>query len=320
MPQLHEQQTQRKAAALFATMGHMANSEGLQLQKQVPEYSDFITIPVTPNTTFHDTMNESRSEHSASQGTVETPSKPPSTASTSTVIDAVISSDPSQDDEISASVIEDDEHDFIGPNTTLVIPITNPSAFPIQRIQEVQSQHFPSTFFTNMLCHLGPSKTITQVTADVQDGSVNHLLIRDPRLISALGLVPPDFDTIELDITKLRIDEKFAVRIFPGQYPQKLDEWIMGELVSARHAYLYWLDERKTANPDHGPYAAEAKVLARKLGRRWPDIMKEIERVWRLEHGSNQKEYRENRMKYLGEDPTYPAQAKEARIVRSMFG
>lgn len=93
----------------------------------------------------------------------------------------------------------------------------------------------------------------------------------------------------------------------------------MGELVSARHAYLYWLDERRTADPRHGPYAAEAKAIARKTGRRWMDVMREVERVWELEQGSDGGEYRGNRVGYLGEDPVYEEGAEKGRVVRSMF-
>lgn len=100
-----------------------------------------------------------------------------------------------------------------------------------------------------------------------------------------LGLAAPDFDTIKLGTNIMKVNETFIIRILPGQRAHKLDEWIVGELVSARHAYLYWLDERKTADPTHSPYAAEAIAIAKKLGRRWPDTMREIEAVWELEQG-----------------------------------
>lgn len=209
---------------------------------------------------------------------------------------------------------------FLDPNTTLAIPVTNPSAFPINRLREVQEGRQPSTHIVDMLVHKKPSGPITQVTADIQDGSINHLFIRDARIIDALGFAAPDFDTIALDTAKLRLDETFAVRLFSGQKPKRLDSWIMGELVSARHAFLYWLDERQSADPRTRPFAAEARAIARKTGRRWPDVMGEMEHVWGLEQGRGGGEYRQNRRKYLGEDPTYSDGAEGERVVRSMFG
>jgi len=289
----------------------MANSEELQLEQQPYVFSNAITIPTTP-------VNTPMSEDSPTQLPIHVTRN----ISEDTTSDTV-TADVSRDEETPFPTIGDDETDIytaLTPNTILVIPITNPSAFPIQRIQEVQSQRYPSAIITNMLCHKTFSGPITQVTADIEDGSINHLFIRDPRFISALGLVAPNFDTIYLDTNKLKVDETFTIRILPGQRPQKLDEWIMGVLVSARHAYLYWLDERRTADPKHAPYATEAKAIARKTGRRWPDVMREIEVVWRPEQESNGKHYREDRTRYLGEDPTFPEGAEDGRMVRSMFG
>lgn len=214
----------------------------------------------------------------------------------------------------------EDPYASMDPDTTLVIPVTNPSAFPVERLREVQEGRQPSTHIVNMLVHKTPSSPVTQVTADVQDGSINHLFIRDPHIIDALGFTAPDYDTIDLDTAKLRHNETFAIRICCGQRPKKLENWIMGELVSARHAYLYWLDERQTADPRTPPFAAEARAIARQTGRRWPDVMDEIEHVRRLEQGIDGVKYRNDRIKYLGEDPTYPDGAEGQRGVRSMFG
>ncbi|KAF3044890.1 hypothetical protein E8E11_008944 [Didymella keratinophila] len=209
---------------------------------------------------------------------------------------------------------------FLDHSTTLAIPVTNPFAFPTERLREVQEGRQPGTHIVDMLVHKTPSGPITQVTADVQDGSINHLFIRDPRIIDALSFSAPDFDTITLDTAKLRLDETFTIRVFSGQKPKKLENWIMGELKSARHAYLYWLDERQSADPRTPPFAAEARAIARTTGRRWPDVMKEIEHVWNLEQGRGGDEYRYNRARYLGEDPKYPEGAEGGRVVRSMFG
>ncbi|KAF1360942.1 hypothetical protein EJ07DRAFT_177052 [Lizonia empirigonia] len=302
-------------------MGDAASSERLYPELQLFVHPSSITIPATPDNTPEESMSEPTSDQTATV----TPPKLPGSTNTNNIAGATagtINADVSYDHETPVLSIEDEEVDIFAslePDAILAIPITNPSAFPIQRIQEVQSQHYPSTYITNMLCHKTRSGPITQVTADIQDGSVNHLLIRDQRLISALGLAPPDFDTITLDTNKLKIDETFMIRILPGQRPQKLDEWIMASLESARHAYLYWLDERRTADPIYGPYAAESKAIARKTRRRWPDVLREIEAVWKLEQGDNGKHYRENRMRYLGEDPTYPEGAEDGRML-SMFG
>ncbi|KAF9691026.1 hypothetical protein EKO04_011170 [Ascochyta lentis] len=295
-------------------MGDVANGEEPQLH-QIPAYPDSIHIPATPGNTPDDTMHNAAAEHMEIQNVA--PSEISSAVSAHTTNDT----EPQYNNEPPSPIIEnEDEDDSLPRNTNLVIPITNPSAFPVQRIQEVQSQHYPSTSIVNIFCHKTPSGPIVRVTADIQDGSVNHLLIRDQRLISALGLAPPDFDVINIDTSKLHLDETFRINILPGQRPQNPDVWIMGELLSARHAYLYWLDERRTADPKHRPYAAEAKAIARKIGRRWPDVMREIEGVWKLEQGGNREHYRKDRLRYLGEDPTYPEGAGEGRVVRSMFG
>ncbi|KAJ4374527.1 hypothetical protein N0V86_007396 [Didymella sp. IMI 355093] len=227
--------------------------------------------------------------------------------------------DESYSDEEEGDDPGEDPYASLDPNATLAIPVTNPFAFPVERLREVQEGRQPSTHVVDMLVHKTPSGPITQVTADTQDGSINHLFIRDPRIIDALGFAAPDFDTINLDTTKLRLDETFTIKVFSGQRPDRLENWIMGELVSGRHAYLYWLDERWTADPRGAPFAAEARAIARKTGRRWPDVMNEIEHVWELERGRGGNEYRNNRIKYLGEDPTYP-ESEGRKVVRSMFG
>jgi hypothetical protein len=286
----------------MSTTDELANGKNVHLEQDPAKEQKVNITPDIQDCIMDDIMDK----HDSAR---ETPVEAASGTSTDTTTTTKVPAPDAEDDESSS-----DEH------TTMVIPITNPSAFPIQRIQEVQSQHYPSTTITTMLCHKSPSGTITQVTVDINNGSINHLIIRDTRIINALSLQPPHFDTIILDTTKLRTDETFNIRILPGQRPQNLDEWIVGELVSARHAYLYWLDERQTADPKTPPFATEAKALARKLGRRWPDVMREVEGFWRLEQRSNGMRYRENRERYLGEDPRYEEGAGRGVKIRSMFG
>ncbi|KAH6633493.1 hypothetical protein C7974DRAFT_452827 [Boeremia exigua] len=286
-------------------MGHVANNDKVQeeirLDRPIVKDLEFMVIPATPETLPESAMAD--------------PSDTDLEQHKQVVRGIDVNKAPNDGD----GGKTEDPYGSLDPNTTLLIPITNPSDFPIQRLQEVQSDHQPSTHITNMWCHKTPTGAITQVTADIQDGSINHLYIRDPRWLRALGLAAPDFDTIHFDSAQLRLDETFKIRIFAGQRPQRLENWIMGELIGARHAFLYWLDERRSAYPTSGPYAAESKAIARATGRRALNVMKEIEGVWELEQGSDGKEYRENRIRYLGEDPTYPAGAEERRNVRSMF-
>lgn len=313
-------------------MSRVANSQKVQeelaMRYRISDKAAFISIPTTPSTRSLSSEIDMAVERGRLPLHSDESMQSPSSASATDPAAQHSDMDKPHGEEgkatdADAGILEDEGEDpyaSLDPTTNLAIPITNPSAFPVQRLQEVQAQYQPSTHITNMLCHKTPTGPITLVTADIQDGSINHLLIRDARLISALGLAAPAYDTITMDLTKLRIDETFIVQILPGQRPQKLDEWIVAELVSARHAYLYWLDERKTADPKTAPYATEAKAIARNTGRRWPDVMNEIEKVWKLEQGVDGAEYRGNRAMYLGEDPLYPVGAEEGRVVRSLFG
>ena len=298
-------------------MGHVANSENvqeeLQFQQQTSDELEFLIIPTTPNNTPEVIMTDASDTHP--------PHDNGATEQESTHPEQVDKNYKDEDDNAKVGTGADEDEDpyaSLDPNTILAIPITNPSAFPIQRLQHVQAQYYPSTHIVNMLVHKTPSGPITQVTADVQDGQVNHLLIHDARLISALGLAAPHFDAINLDNTKLRLDETFTIRILPGQQAKTLDDWLMGELESAKHAYLLWLDHRWSADPSSPPFAAEAKMIATNTQRRWPDVMREIEAVWKLEHGPYGREYRENRLKYLGENRTYE-NADGPRVRTSMF-
>jgi len=301
-------------------MSFMANDEETQFRHLSLEESGFSTTPMATDDTPADTMDESTDERMEVDEEMST-SKPTNLrhelhepAARHIEVDENYSEGEENNDSY------EDPYASLDPSTTLAIPVTNPFAFPIERLREVQEGRQPSTHIVDMLVHKTPSGPITQVTADVQDGSINHLFIRDSRIIDALGFGAPDFDTIKLDTVKFRLDETFTIRVFSGQKPKKLENWIMGELKSARHAYLYWLDERQSADPRTPPFAAEARAIARKTGRRWPDVMKEIEHVWKLEQGRCWNEYRYNRARYLGEDPMYPEGAEGGKVVRGMFG
>ncbi|KAF3040748.1 hypothetical protein E8E12_008826 [Didymella heteroderae] len=300
-------------------MGFVANDEVSEFRQLCLEDLEFSTTPKNPDTTPLDTMRKSPGEHIDIDD--ETNALKPINLHYEHYEPAArhIEVDENYSDGDEGNSTDEDPYASLDPGTTLAIPVINPSAFPVERLREVQEGRQPSTHIADMLVHKTPSGSITQVTADIRDGSINHLFIRDPRIIDALGFAAPDYDTINIDIAKFRLDESFTIRVFSGQRPKKLENWIMGELVSARHAYLYWLDERQTADPEAPPFAAEARAIARKTGRRWPDVMSEIEHVWRMEQGRGGNEYRNNRFEYLGEDPTYPQGAEGRRVVRSMF-
>jgi hypothetical protein len=198
-----------------------------------------------------------------------------------------------------------------------IVPVQNPDAFPVGNIQEVQAEYYTSVRIIDMCIHQDGEYAVTQVTATMDKGPVNYLIIKEPRIITSLGFREAPYDTICLQPNS-RLDETYQIHIQPGQVPRNPEAWIVGELVSARHAYLYWLDSKQTADPVAPPTIAEAKILAPKIGRRASDVWMEIERCWKIEQGSSGKRYRENRMEYLGEDPSYP-QGNEKRSLRSMW-
>jgi hypothetical protein len=319
---------------LFATMGHVAPSktvpEELASQQHVSIEPAAISTPIVPTTPDNTPQSAMMDANETLSPQISEAQQPDATSSEHTELAAPppeVDKDhePESREGNADTGAERDENPYASfdPNTTIAIPITNPSDFPVERIQEVEAQYQPSTKITHMLCHKAPSGPITQVTADVEDGSVDHLIIRDPRIIEALGLTAPDFDTIftdSADITAyLRPRETFLLNVLPGHRPQDPTEYIVAELVSARHPYLYWLDERRSADPTVPPYAAEAKAIARKTRRRWPDVKFEIEEIWDFEHdGDEAKSYRANRLELLGEDPTYPEGAEW--VPRSMWG
>ncbi|KAL6158634.1 hypothetical protein ACJQWK_04195 [Exserohilum turcicum] len=203
--------------------------------------------------------------------------------------------------------------------THTIIPIQNPEAFPLSRIQEIQASFYPSAAILSMWTHVNTANQIIRVTADLANGPVDHLLIQIPHIISSLGLREPAFDTITLQPSP-RVDETYKIRILPHQNPKDPNAWVVGELVSARHAYLYWLDERQCSDPKGRPSAAEARAIAVRTRRRAWDVMGEIERYWEMESGSGGKKVREMRGLLLGEDPVYPSSGEGGqRGVRSLW-
>jgi hypothetical protein len=197
-----------------------------------------------------------------------------------------------------------DKHTTADVNCT-TITIENPEAFPVSRIQEVQALYYPVTRILNMEIHRDDTGTVTELTADVADSLVDRLVINDPRIITALGVREPPYIIIQAQV-ETRMDETYTIQFLPQQRPRNRSSYVRGELIPARHAYLYWLDSRKSADPKGPPTATEARILATKISRRALDVFEEIERYWHMEQGGGGKKFRDDRMKYLGEDPSYP--------------
>ncbi|RAR16449.1 hypothetical protein DDE83_000014 [Stemphylium lycopersici] len=191
-----------------------------------------------------------------------------------------------------------------------IVPIQNPEAFPLLRIQEIQADYYPSTHILAMWLHCNEDDQVSQVTADLDKGSVDHVLINDPRIITSLGLREQPYDAICLKPGR-RVDETYEIRLLPNQARRNSTSWIAGELMSARHAYLFWLDVRQCADPEGPPTAAEAKAIAVKTGRRAWNVKQEIDRYWEMEYGSGGRHVRDNRELHLGEDPKYSDSAQQ---------
>jgi hypothetical protein len=211
-----------------------------------------------------------------------------------------------------------------GPPTTdhiYLTPVTNPEMFPMGRIQFVQSQYYPSARIVSMWTHRDSNGGIGEISADMQDGPVNHLLIKEARIVAALGLLDGANDTISFRDDAFRIHETFSISVLPNQCMKNLYTFLVGELKTARHAFLYWLDSRGSSDPKCPPYGQEIRHIAVQLGRRAPDVWKEIDGYWQLEQGSGGSMYRRDRTKYLGEDPVYNEDTKVKKPeVLSMWG
>jgi hypothetical protein len=201
------------------------------------------------------------------------------------------------------------------PNTLLkvhqsVTPVRNPEDFPIDRLQSVQAQYYPSAKVINVCTHRDSNGVVVRVTADLQDGPVNHFVIDEARIITGLGLRGGVNDNIFLHKASFKPDETFTFKILHGQHARNLHALIVGRFQSARHAYLYWLDLRRSTDPKHGPFVLEARHLANQLGRRVFDVWGEIDRYWRHEQGSGRRKFRQDRLHNLGEDPVYNVTVK----------
>ncbi|KAH7082918.1 hypothetical protein BKA63DRAFT_460833 [Paraphoma chrysanthemicola] len=209
---------------------------------------------------------------------------------------------------------------ILKPNE-LVTPIVNTEAFPINRIQDVQALRYPLAKITGVWAHRKTCGDVVQVTIDMQDGPVDHLIINDVRIITAFGLREGN-DFITIHEPYLKHMETFNIRIFPNQHVRNVKAFDVGEMVSARHAYLCWLEFRGSADPKGEPWAQEARKIAVQIGRRALDVWKEIDGYWQLEHGSGGRMYRENRMKYLGEDPVIDGNDlhEKKKIAMSVWG
>jgi hypothetical protein len=197
-----------------------------------------------------------------------------------------------------------------------VTPVRNPEDFPIDRLQSVQAQYYPSAKVINVCTHCDSNGVVVQVTADLQDGPVNHFVIDDARIITGLGLQEGVNDTILLHKTSFKPDETFNIAILHGQHARNLNAFIVGRFQSARHAYLYWLDLRGFTDPKRGPFMLEARHLAKQLGRRVFDVWGEIDRYWRHEQGSGGRRFRQDRLHNLGEDPVYDETVKTSSKVK----
>lgn len=207
-----------------------------------------------------------------------------------------------------------------GSTHVQITPVTNPEAFPIKRVQVVQSQYYPYAKIVNMFTHRDPHGEVIRVAADMQDGPLNHSTIHDGHIITALGLRNGDGDKIQVQENAFKMHETFIIIVSPGQRVKNLNNFIVGELRSARHAYLHWLDYRGCTDPERPPFAQEARAIAVQLGRRAHDVWREIDSFWQLEQGNGGKLYRKNRLKYLGEDVRYEVNIERKKGMRSMWG
>lgn len=200
------------------------------------------------------------------------------------------------------------------------IPIRNPEAFPLWRLREVQHNIYRNTVIRDMFAIRDAANGIVvRVTADLVNGSVNHLVIEDMRLICALGLQTGDHDTIKIHQRALRAHESFTIHPLKFEddgntYPS--NAWLAGLLVPARHPYLFWLDARGSADPVLPPHREELDLLAHRLGRIAEDVRYEVRCMYDLENSLTAQQraiYRGHRLYWLGEDPKYDAGGRRVR-------
>jgi hypothetical protein len=166
-----------------------------------------------------------------------------------------------------------------------------------------------------MCMHRDSNDVVVRVTADLQDGPVNHFIIDDARIITGLGLREGGNDIIFLNKASFKPEETFTFDTIYGQHARNLDAFVVGRFQSARHAYLYWLDFRGCADPKYGPFIAEARHLAKQLSRRAFDFWSEIDSYWQYEAVGDGRKFQDNRLDNLGEDPVYDATVKTSSKV-----
>lgn len=192
-----------------------------------------------------------------------------------------------------------------------MIPIMNPEDFPLWRIRVIQEQRFPSAKIVRMWSHVNTDGEVIQVTADMQDGPVNHLKIDDAHIIDGLSLRKGRNDVLEEDDGVLNIDETYNIVAASTPQARKISTFLSGKLVLGRHAYLYWLDRRGSADPKSKPVTMEARIIAAQTGRRAKDVWDEISEYWILENQKPDKYVRTHRSEFIGEDPTYTEQQEQ---------
>lgn len=129
---------------LAAIMGHVATNDNVQeylgIQQQSSDNFEFLVIPTTPDHTPEVTMTDPDDTHALHEGeeidTEASPCGDQKSAARGTEI-----TENNQTEEISAGAdADDDESPYasLDPKTILVIPITNPSVFPVQRLSTLR--------------------------------------------------------------------------------------------------------------------------------------------------------------------------------------
>ncbi|CBX94061.1 hypothetical protein IAQ61_003934 [Plenodomus lingam] len=182
--------------------------------------------------------------------------------------------------------------------------VQNPGLFPIHRIQNLRHRSPSANIFAMQSWHDVLDNEV-MVIAKMINGEYTDIIINDQRHIAALGLDKDPHDRIELKQEIFRIGETFTITACDKRNPKDMNGDFIGELKSARHAYLHWLDARNDVDPHPAPYRTEINILAERLGRQRKDVWDEVNEYWDLEQGEDGQRYWRNRKLYLGEDPRY---------------
>ncbi|KAH7396954.1 hypothetical protein DE146DRAFT_764282 [Phaeosphaeria sp. MPI-PUGE-AT-0046c] len=280
--------------------------------------TDMMNIPILPRAEARPVLQR-RHVHFAPEVT-ERQEQPSTTVEPTKTPDAVVHTIPTKDAPRTV-VPQGPAPQPVHPMThTQITPVTNPEAFPVGRIQSVQAQYYPSASIVNIFTHSDTNGEVIRVAADMQDGPVNHFTIHDRHIITALGLREGKVDRIAINEDAFRLHETFTITIPPHQHVKNVNNFVIGELQSARHAFLHWLDHRGCTDPGCPPFAQEVRIIAGQLGRRAHDVWKDIDSYWQLEQGSGGKLYKNNRLEYLGEDVRYDVNIERKEGVPSMWG